>query len=247
MTHPIGFSDSTNIIIKDNVPYFYYNGSSYLERLKNGLSLDFVFYMEDSASNYSIEENKENQQEKSEEDKYKKINNYQIFEEEFDIDILPKERKTNRILPKKKTQRNIKKNKVRQNGYKDKIFDSNQHSSLLDDGTLGLCKNYYSDLYYKSLKCYFCSHVIYDELKYMNINNIGLYPYYICTSCCQDYTTNCAKCGWRTYKESTYYNASCSKCSTFKCACGYCNICNTNDNPYYWSSDDEYYDDHFDP
>ena len=41
--HPNGFSDSENIIIHNNVPYFYYNGNTYKDKLKNGLSLEYVF------------------------------------------------------------------------------------------------------------------------------------------------------------------------------------------------------------
>ena len=38
-----GFSDSSSIVVRDGTPYFKCNGSSYVERLKNGISLDYVF------------------------------------------------------------------------------------------------------------------------------------------------------------------------------------------------------------
>ena len=46
MIHPTGFSDSENIIIIDNVPYFHYTSSTYKDKLKNGLSLEYVFEQE---------------------------------------------------------------------------------------------------------------------------------------------------------------------------------------------------------
>jgi hypothetical protein len=51
MYHPLGYSDSNNIIILDNIAYYCCNGSTYLDKLKNGISLDYVFKMEDNIEN----------------------------------------------------------------------------------------------------------------------------------------------------------------------------------------------------
>ena len=47
MYQPKGFRDSENIIIIDNVPHFSYNGVTYKDKLKNGLSFEYVFQQED--------------------------------------------------------------------------------------------------------------------------------------------------------------------------------------------------------
>lgn len=48
MFHPRGFHDSTDIVIQNSVPRFYYpNDISYVNRLKHGLALDTLFYMQD--------------------------------------------------------------------------------------------------------------------------------------------------------------------------------------------------------
>jgi len=107
------FMDAQNIIIND-VPHFSFKGNSYLERLKNGLSLDYVFFMEDSAikSEDKFEENFEEKQ-------YQPLN-HELFDEEYDIDILPMPRKGKNII-KQRSDKTMKKNKVKQNGYNDKL------------------------------------------------------------------------------------------------------------------------------
>jgi len=44
--HPIGFSDEKDIIISKDDIFYHYSGSSYLEKFKNGLSLDDVLCAE---------------------------------------------------------------------------------------------------------------------------------------------------------------------------------------------------------
>ena len=44
MSNPAGnFIDSNTIVIRNNIPYYYVTGTSYLDRLKNGISLDYMF------------------------------------------------------------------------------------------------------------------------------------------------------------------------------------------------------------
>ena len=43
MFQPTEFSDGENIIVIDYVPYYRYTGTTYKDKLKNGLSLDYVF------------------------------------------------------------------------------------------------------------------------------------------------------------------------------------------------------------
>jgi hypothetical protein len=146
------FMDAQNIVIMNDVPYFSFKGNSYLEKLKNGLSLDYVFFMEDSAikthdnDEESFEEN--NKQEKQ----YQPLK-HELFDEEYDIDVIPMPRKGKNII-KLRSDKNMKKNKVKQSGYNDKLhtiesnlptifdeaFDWHQYYSENDD-------DYYSDCF----------------------------------------------------------------------------------------------------
>lgn len=45
------FKDSNNIKIINNIPYYKNHGLTYKDKLKNGLSLDYVFQQEDNINN----------------------------------------------------------------------------------------------------------------------------------------------------------------------------------------------------
>jgi hypothetical protein len=109
------FMDAQNIVIINDVPHFSFKGNSYLEKLKNGLSLDYVFFMEDS----SIRPD-DNVEEKEEDYKQYQPLKHELFDEEYDVDVLPRPRKGKNII-KLRSVKNMKKNKVKQNGYNDKL------------------------------------------------------------------------------------------------------------------------------
>lgn len=129
MFQPTQFMDGANIVIVDNVPYYRYTGVTYLERLKNGLSLDYVFYIQDLLP---IEDDESIVKDKSENitqnfdlvDDYEE--NYRRYEQ-IEFQTLRLARKGKR-LPFKKTQsRNTKKTFTKVNGYLDKLFNIEQN------------------------------------------------------------------------------------------------------------------------
>lgn len=109
------FIDAHYIKIVNDVPCYFYSGNTYLEKLKNGISLDYIFMLEDSLIKPNeiveqiIEKPKPNTPCKS-----------IMFIEEYDYDILPMQRKGKKIN-KKPAGKNMKKNKIKQNGYNDKV------------------------------------------------------------------------------------------------------------------------------
>jgi hypothetical protein len=148
MYHPAGFSDSKNIIIKDLIPYYYYTGISYRDKLKNGLSLEYMFGL------IIIEENQKELPKQEEERKniYRyngyepsSIEDYDLpenFGDDYHVKIMSKckingfEKYKRRNLKKNKG-RNLKKNKVKQDGYKYKLFTNEQNTpytvNIIDD------------------------------------------------------------------------------------------------------------------
>lgn len=127
------FIDSNNIVIVNDVPCFSLKGNSYLEKLKNGLSLDFIFMMEDSAvqQEYNFEENAE---ELIGEKQFQPLK-YELFAEEYDFDVVPMPRKGKRVV-RKRCNKNMKKNKVKQNGYNDKLYKIESNlPSIFDEAT----------------------------------------------------------------------------------------------------------------
>lgn len=131
------FMDSDNIIIINDIPHFYYSGKSYLERLKNGLSFDYVFMMEDTAISYECVLENEDKTEK----KTSCFQHKFLEEDDYDYDKMTfsnrKNRKINKgkkkyilSMPtkckckcsiKRRSSRNMKKNKIKQTGYDDKL------------------------------------------------------------------------------------------------------------------------------
>ena len=130
MYQPKGFRDSENIIIIDNVPHFSYNGVTYKDKLKNGLSFEYVFQQEDMIlpimdQPISIE---------AEPDEFK--GNYlefidyeekHDFYEEKEIKMIPLTKKGKYITFKKRQNINFKKNLIKLRGYEGKLFDIEQN------------------------------------------------------------------------------------------------------------------------
>jgi len=123
MYQPTGFKDSENIIIINKIPYFRYTGSTYKDKLKNGLSLEYVFQIEDmipiicEESSVEIEENKSIKN--FEDIDYEE--NYEFYEQK-NFELTSFTRKGKWLPFKKRQARNKKKNNVKSNGYNDKLF-----------------------------------------------------------------------------------------------------------------------------
>ena len=145
MTTITGFSDSNNIIIGDDkIAYFRYTGNTYKDKLKNGLSLDYVFYIEDNfpkeeeyilykdEDNKNIEKNICNYYEEDA-DFYEKLEKLVIFKG-------VKKGKSNPL--KKRKVRNMKKNCIKSNGNSYKLFIIEQNL-----GELNYDKDITYDLY----------------------------------------------------------------------------------------------------
>lgn len=148
------FIDSQNIIIIDRVPHYSLSGKSYIEKLKNGLSLDLVFEME-----YSAVKPYENFEEKIEEVKQIQPYKYELFAEEYDYDICRNNRKGKQFI-KKISNRNTKKNKIHQNGYDDKVHIIETNLPSIYEPKLDLqyypfdMYDYIYDLWYQNNKDY---------------------------------------------------------------------------------------------
>ena len=142
MYQPKGFSDSENIIIMNNIPYFHYNGLTYKDKLKNGLSLEEVFQQEDMFPTIKDENIEEVKNYKSNINlnliDYEK--NYGFYErKEFEINGFNRKGK---CLPlKKREARNKKKSSIRVNGYTDKLFAIEQNLPEICD-KLQIQENY---------------------------------------------------------------------------------------------------------
>lgn len=125
MIHPRGFKDSENIIIINSVPYFHYTGLSYKDKVKNGLSLEYVFQIEDIVPMINHDEFNEEVVQTNE---AKENLNFIDYEENYEF-YQQKEfqargviRKVNWSRCKKRQSRNTKKNYIKLNGYNDKLF-----------------------------------------------------------------------------------------------------------------------------
>jgi hypothetical protein len=155
------FADSSKIKIINNIPYYSLDGKSYLERLKNGLSLDIVFAIEDG---FYQEKHKNIINE--EKNKQLEILNYKLYDKKYDYDINIHNKKGKKYN-KKLYSRNMKKNKIRQNGYNDKLYfiETNLPSifdhefdlqyypddlnNSIDDYSDDYIRDYYEDNYYE--------------------------------------------------------------------------------------------------
>ena len=114
MFQPTEFRDGKNIIIINKIPYFRYTGSTYKDKLKNGLSLDYVFQQEvmipimyeeskvEIGKNTSIQ----NLEAIDYEEKYK-------FYEQKEFEAISLTRKGKWISHKNKQARNMKKKNIK--------------------------------------------------------------------------------------------------------------------------------------
>lgn len=179
------FMDAQNIIIIDDVPHFSFKGDSYLEKLKNGLSLDYVFMMEDSAI--------KSEEKFEEEEDYKQLQplKHELFDEEYDCEVVPMPRKGKNII-KRRSDKNMKKNKVKQHGYTDKLvnievnlptiwdpdFDWHEFYSKKDQDDYSDYESYYSYNDYYSQMAYWGDlnySPEYDSLdEWNNANHTGI-------------------------------------------------------------------------
>jgi len=135
MYQPTAFSDGKNIIIQNGIPYFHDTGTTYKDKLKNGLSLDYVFEQEDMipiAYEELVEDvewpnTRVNLEFIDYEEKYE-------FYEEKEFQTHSFIRKGNWRQLKKRQARNTKKNSIKINGYTDKLFTIEQNlPELLDE------------------------------------------------------------------------------------------------------------------
>jgi hypothetical protein len=125
-----GYADSDNIVIDsvNNIAYYHYAGTSYRDKLKNGLRLEQLYEQEEDYF-----EDKHNPVVKTIQPptKQKYSKNY-IYYDDNSIIIFNKRNKkvTNKKVTNKDKRKN-KKNLVRQNGYDDKLFNREQNLSDL--------------------------------------------------------------------------------------------------------------------
>jgi len=129
MYHPEGFADSSNIIIKNNCAFYYYNGNSYLEKFKNGLSLESVFDEELIKPTPIIELTKEGK------DHNNNKNSFYVFIDDYEGPLcdVPKKRKQTKNYKTQKRKCKNRKNRIRQNGFNDKMFITYQNTIHLED------------------------------------------------------------------------------------------------------------------
>lgn len=123
MFQPTEFLDGEHIVIIDGVPQYHYTGVTYRDKLKNGLTLNHVFYIQDLVTvidDVVAKENKSN--DIKEPSKFVDYEENHIFYEQKEYQLTRKSRKGKRLSFKKRHARNIKKNKVKTNGYSDKLF-----------------------------------------------------------------------------------------------------------------------------
>lgn len=163
MFQPTAFKDRENIIVVDYVPYYRYTGSSYRDKLKNGLSLDYVFYQQDLVpimNEEIVEEVVSNEpREILEFADYEE--NYEFYEQKkFQVEGII--RKGKWIPFKKRQSRNVKKNKNKLHGYVDKLFAIEQNlPNLFDESQIEID---YEDASYISYDDYYNDY--YDNLSY---------------------------------------------------------------------------------
>jgi hypothetical protein len=130
MYQPSGFTDSSNIVIINRVPYFRYTGLSYKDKLKNGLSLEFVFQQEDNSMMVLDNDEKVQLDEIKEKVRLEEFDDYEDnsgFYEQKENKVLPISRKGKNVVCKTNRDTFFKKKTTKQNGYSDKLFVIDQH------------------------------------------------------------------------------------------------------------------------
>jgi hypothetical protein len=120
------FIDSSKFIVENGVPKYSCNGLSYRDKLKNGLSFDHVFELENYCSTFEASVSVTP-------DVSVVIDAYEAdeYSDYDDTDItFPKKRKGKWNPLKKLVASNFKKNKIKQHGYSDKLFNLEQHAKV---------------------------------------------------------------------------------------------------------------------
>ena len=139
----MNFIDSNHFVIINNTPYYKYLTNSYRDKLKNGLSFDYVFSMEDNYNKLksSNDDNNNNNHDNHPNYVIKPIlrNNYCSYNiYEFHYLFPSKKRgKINNINKSSKRKSKKQKKKIQKNGYYDKIW--NREQQLQDNITF--CAN----------------------------------------------------------------------------------------------------------
>ena len=163
MFKPTQFMDGENIVIVDNIPYYSFNGVSYMEKVKNGLSLEYVFSLQDFVPIPDEEDFVKDESDivtQNLELIYDYENKFDVYEKmECRTLLLP--RKGKHLSTKKRKTRNTKKNSTKVKGYEDKLFDIEQNQpDLFDESQIEIdyddvsdtCSeysmNYYTDYFW---------------------------------------------------------------------------------------------------
>ena len=92
MYQPQGFIDSSNIIIINDKAHYYYTGNTYLEKFKNGLSLEDKFASDLKIEYNQIMNNEFTNKDKNKDNKKQKLNKINYDDENCSYKF-PKERK----------------------------------------------------------------------------------------------------------------------------------------------------------
>ena len=166
MFQPTEFLDGENIVIIDRVPHYRYTGTTYKDKLKNGLSFDYVFDQQDMVPICPEESTKEIESNEARENlvliDYEE--NHEFYEQKrFQVEGIV--RKSKRLPFKKRQARNINKNCIRQRGYEDKLFDIKQNTPNLSHDKSKFENDY--DDYHDYDVCFCCGYRI--KFKYYDI------------------------------------------------------------------------------
>lgn len=131
MSQVVKFIDGENIFIIDNVPHYRCTGSTYKDKLKNGLSFDYVFDQQDMILICPEETTETNETREN----LCSIDYEEIceFYEQKKNQVEGMTRKGKRVPFKKRQSRIVNKIRVRQRGYEDKLFDIEQNMPNLFD------------------------------------------------------------------------------------------------------------------
>lgn len=140
------FKDSSNIKIEDGIPKYHYDGHSFRDKLKNDLSLDYVFKLEDHCSTFEIRFSVTKRVSFAE----CLTTNIVLDSSEFEThdiseeDVFPKLRKGKWNSFKKLSSSNFKKDRRNQHGYDDKLFNLEQNT-IFDFDSEEIDGEYYDD------------------------------------------------------------------------------------------------------
>jgi hypothetical protein len=176
MFQPTQFMDGANIVNIDNVPHYRYTGVTYLERLKNGLSFDYVFQQQDFVPVFE-DENGTYEEPKSENvskyldmfDDYEA--NYEFYEQKIFQPMTPAKNGKWQGF-KKRQARNTKKSTIKSNGYSQKLCTMEQNlPELVDKSQLEIdYENEYDDdsiISYDDCESYYWTdgvHIVYYDV-----------------------------------------------------------------------------------